>query len=326
MEAQQKHVTVRAPATVANVGPGFDVLGLALHQPFDTIHATVTTSDQPQIQLSVDPLSDGIADNADTNDATESHPPSDKRNTAFVAAQNVLDRLKATFHISLRLGKGMPVGSGLGSSGASAVAAAVAVNALAGDPLSRQELLTSCVEAERSACGSAHADNVAPGLLGGIALVLSSDHVVILKTNLDLWLAVITPKIELLTRDAREAIPQQIPLADALHNQSRLAALSYALATDDLNLLGHTLDDRIAEPRRAPLIPGFDAVKQAALSSGALGASISGAGPSIFALCHGQETAKKVSTAMAEVSATHAVTRAQWLSPINRLGATVELG
>ena len=303
----RNEVRVFAPATVANLGPGYDVLGLALAHPGDQVEA------RPAVPLGVKMAAV----------AGESHPPADERNTAWVAANVVYQRLGLDFGVELRLHKGLPVGSGLGSSGASAVAAAVAVNALAGSPLARSELLGACAEAERVACGAAHADNVAPALLGGIVLVRPGGEAIRIVTRLRLWMAMVTPAVELPTRQARAAIPRELPLEDAVFNSAQLAALIYGLSTDDLALVASAIHDRIAEPRRAALIPHFAEVKAAALGAGALGASISGAGPSIFALCGDQTRAEATKEAM-----TAALQRAQmphqaWTSPVDEQGARI---
>ena len=181
----------------------------------------------------------------------------------------------------------MPLSSGLGSSAASAVAAVFAANLLAGSPLSRRELLPFTMEAESVACGSAHADNVAPSLLGGFVLIRSYEplDVVQLPVPAGLSCAVAHPHAELRTEDARRMLKKEIRLSDAIRQWGNLAALVAALYNGDLQLLGRSLQDVVAEPARSLLIPGFAAVKAAALAAGALGCSISGSGPSVFALC-----------------------------------------
>ena len=182
-----------------------------------------------------------------------------------MAARLVLEHLSYPMPgVELELDKGLPLGSGLGSSGASAAAAAQAVNQLCGAPLSPGELVGFCAQAEAAACGAAHPDNVAPSLLGGVTLVRAMDDVVAVEVapSLELTVALVTPARPLPTRLAREAIPAQIPLAQALHNMAHLGALICALQRGDGALLARSLSDQIAEPRRAPLIEGFAAVKQ----------------------------------------------------------------
>ncbi|MCC6751698.1 MAG: homoserine kinase [Deltaproteobacteria bacterium] len=276
-------LSVFAPATVGNVGPGFDVLGLALEQPGDTVRAR-KHGDRDVVLRQVS--------------GGHSLPPQGAQNTAVVAACAVLELLGEPFGVELELHKGMPVGSGLGSSGASAAAAATAVNLLAGSPLSPAALIPACAEAERVACGSAHADNVAAALLGGVVLVRPDGHAVRLRTGLKLALALVTPAQELETRVARQVIPAAIPLGEVVANSAHLAQLVYGLAVSDAELLRGAIVDVIAEPRRAHLIPGFAEVKAAALGAGALGASISGAGPTLFSLCSDLTQAENVLAAM----------------------------
>jgi homoserine kinase len=277
-------VSVFAPATVANLGPGYDVIGLALEAPGDTVHASRCPGTGARVSRVT-----GVHDRL---------PPVGVDNTAAVAARLTLERLGNPFALEIELHKGLPLGSGLGSSGASAAAGAFAANLLAGSPLDVKELVEACAQAEASACGSAHADNVTPALLGGVTLVRSTTDVTRIHTALELHVAVVSPRQELSTRLSREAIPAAIPVADAIHNVAHLASLVYALTVGDLDLLQRSLVDHIAEPRRAGLIPGFAEAKRAATETGALGASISGAGPAVFALCHTLEVAKAVGAAM----------------------------
>jgi homoserine kinase len=310
--ADTRTITVFAPATIGNVGPGFDVLGLALEHPGD--HVIARRTEQPGVQL----LAVRAADPALT-----SLPPLSGDNTACVAARQVLELLGVDWGLELELEKGLPVGSGLGSSGASAVAGAVAANALAGAPLSPAELLPACIAAEEAACAAAHGDNVAPALFGGFVLLRSDGAPIPLRSPLTLWIALITPAQSLPTREARAAIPDKIPRGEAVHNSAQLATLIYGVAAGDIEALKVAIDDRIAEPRRAPLIPGFVAVKRAALAAGALGSSIAGAGPSTFALCADEATAQAVATAMAETLHGLGIAARTIVSRVARDGARV---
>ncbi len=255
--------------------------------------------------------------------ALTSLPPVSGDNTVCVAARQVLEQLGVQWGLELELEKGLPVGSGLGSSGASAVAGAVAANALAGAPLTAAELLPACVVAEAAACAAAHGDNVAPALFGGFVLLRSDGAPIPLRSPLTLWVAVVTPAQSLSTRQARAAIPNRIPRSEAVHNNAQLATLIYGVATGDLDALKVAIDDRIAEPRRAPLIPGFVAVKRAALEAGALGSSIAGAGPSTFALCADEATAQVVALAMGETLEGLGISGRTIVSPVARDGARV---
>lgn len=281
-----REVTASAPATVANLGPGFDLLGLAMPEPRDRVTARLRPKP-------------GIVITRQIGD--EGRLPLDAdANTAGIAARETLKRAGIDdVGIELEVEKGMPIGSGLGSSAASAAAAAYAVNTLIGSPLRRLDLVAACVEAEAAVSGR-HADNVAPSLLGGLVLVLGTDplEVVRLPVPEGLRVAVATPAFELATRRAREALPDTVPLGDAVFNCGRLAAFVTACYANDLGLLARSIDDRLHVPARAPLIPGGESVMAAARAAGALASSISGAGPSIFALCHGPETTNEVADAM----------------------------
>lgn len=316
-------IEVFAPATVANVGPGYDVLGLALSEPGDRVRARLIGSSGVILRTPQTASGEAGAGPSATGDAKL--PPGGEKNTAYVAAKETLRQLGAQWGVELELFKGLPLGSGLGSSGASAAAAAKAVNCLQQDMggaiLDDEALVQIAAQAEATACGSAHADNVAPALMGGIVLVRPEGKVIRIETQLSLFLAMVSPDFELPTRKAREAIPSQLPLGEAIANGANLATLIYGLAKNDLELVALGLHDRIAEPRRAALIPGFEGVKAAALQSGALGSSISGAGPSIFALCSNLKVAETVRRAMSKALAGEAFAHRSWVSPLASEGA-----
>lgn len=281
-----KEATAFAPATVANLGPGFDVLGLALSGAGDVVTARRARGR-------------GVVAVRVTGDGGKLSPEP-AQNTAGIAAQATLARAGVPdVGVELELRKGLPIGSGLGSSAASAAAAAFAVNLLLGAPLRKSELIEPCIEAEAVVSGR-HADNVAAALLGGLILVRSLDplDVVRLPVPDGLTVAVVTPAIEVSTRRAREVLPKEVPLASYVRNAASLAAFVSACYTGDLALVARAVRDEIVTPARAPLIPGCEAVIEAALQAGALGSSISGSGPSIFALCRSERSAHEVAAAM----------------------------
>jgi homoserine kinase len=201
--------------------------------------------------------------------------------------------------IGLTVMKGLPLSGGQGGSAASAVAAAVAVNALLGDALDRAALLSAALEAEEGVSGR-HADNVAPALLGGIVLIRSLEPLDLIELPVpeQLRVVVVRPHQQLRTAEARRVLPSQIDRETAVYQAAQVGAIVAALAAGDYALLGRAIDDRIAEPVRAPLLPGFLEAKRAALEAGALGSSISGSGPTAFALVEGQEVGERVATAM----------------------------
>jgi homoserine kinase len=302
-------VTAFAPGSIGNVGPGLDILGLAVAGAGDE----VTAERAPASGITV-------------RDAGHPDLPRDPgRNTAALAAREVLRRADAAgVGLALTVRKGLPLSGGQGGSAASAVAGAVAVNHLIGAPLDRAALLVACLEAEAAVAGR-HPDNVAPSLLGGIVLVRETDppDVVSLPVPPDLRVALVHPDQRLRTRDSRAVLPRDVPLATALHQAAQVAAMVAALAAGDYALLGRALDDRIAEPARAPLLPGFAAAKAAALAAGALGASISGSGPTAFALARGETNARAAGAAMQAAYAGLGITATVRVADVDRQGARV---
>lgn len=282
-----QRIRVFAPATVANLGPGFDVLGLALSKPGDELDAEL--SDKPGVE---------IVEVTGDNGALSRDPA---KNVVGRAAAAVLDRAASARGARLWLHKQMPLASGLGSSGASAAAGAVAVNELLGRPLTRNDVVICAMEGERAASGSPHADNVAPCVLGGIILVRSYDpfEVVRLPVPPGLHVSVVRPHCKVSTAEARKLLAvRTYSIHEIVPNLGNVAALVAALAAGDLSLLGRSIHDALVEPVRAPLIPGFASVKRAALDAGALGCSIAGSGPSVFAFAANQESAERVARSM----------------------------
>jgi homoserine kinase len=308
-------IAVFAPATVSNVACGFDVLGFALETPGDVVVAEAA-GDQGVVIAAID--GDG---------ARLSRDPS--RNTAGAAALALLARLGAARGIQLTIHKGIPLASGVGSSGASAVAAVVAVNELLGRPAPLDVLLECAMQGEAAGCGAAHPDNVAPSLLGGFVLVRSPmpPDVVRLPVPEALACAVLHPHLEVETAAARALLGGTVPLVDAVRHWGNVGALVAGLFLNDLSLVGRSLEDRVAEPKRAHLVPGFERVKAAALASGALGCSLSGSGPSIFALSASLEGAERVGEAMYRAFADSAKIGADlWVSRVGTRGARVVAG
>lgn len=310
MTAAPRQVAAFAPATVANVGSGFDVLGFAVDQPGDTVEARRRAGG-------------GVTLLEVTGDG--GRLPRDGSNTAVVAARTLLEKLGEPFGVDLVLRKGMPLASGLGSSAASAAAALLAVNRLAADPLAAEELLPCALAAERVAAGAGHADNVAPALLGGFVLIRSTAPLDLVRLPVPdgLAVALLSPDVEIPTEAARRILRKQIPLADAVSQWGNLAALVASLYAGDLALMGRSLDDLIAEPVRAVLIPGFAAVKAAALQAGAIGCSISGAGPAVFALAASRARAEAVAETMRQAFADAGLTAAAYVSEISRAGPRI---
>jgi homoserine kinase len=304
-------VRVYAPATVANVAAGFDVLGFAVDAPGDEVVARL--AGPPGVRITRVTGGDG------------SIPLDAERNTAGVSVLRLLERTGSQAGIELELHKRMPLGSGLGSSAASAVAALVAANELLPSPLGRQDLLPCAMEAERMACGAAHADNVAPALLGGFVLIRSYQplDVVRIPAPGELVCTLVHPHVEIRTEDARRILKSKITMRDAVVQWGNTAGLIAGLLTNDYPLIGRSLTDVIVEPARSILIPCFRQAKEAALGTGALGCSISGSGPSIFVLSRGQATAAAAGDAMAAVYRSAGIGCEVYLSEINQRGAVV---
>lgn len=296
------------PATVANLGPGYDVLGLAVSAPGDVVVARRRT--EPGVVITDIHGDDGRL----PRDATE--------NCAGIAAAATLARARVDTGVGLELHKGMPIGSGMGSSAASAAAAAFAVNLLIGSPLRRVELIGPCVEAEAHVSGR-HADNVAPALLGGLIMVRSVDPLDIVRIPLPEGLSVVlvTPVFELPTREARAVLPDDVPMRTMVSNGANLAGLISACYSGDLGLLGRCLEGDPVTAARAGLIPGCEDVIAAARGAGAIGSSISGAGPSIFALCHAESVAAEVGEAMVRAFDAAGLDATARLSPARCPGA-----
>jgi homoserine kinase len=308
-------IAAYAPATVSNVACGFDVLGFALDEPGDVVTAAV--GEGPGVTIAAIHGDDGRL------------PTDPGRNTAGAAVRALLDRLETPRGIVIEIYKGLPLGSGVGSSGASAAAAVVAANELLGRPAPLDVLLECAMEGERVGCGAAHADNVGPALYGGFVLVRSTDppDLIRLPVPEGLAVAVLHPALEIDTREGRALLGPSVPFADAVRQWGNLAGLVAGLFQSDFGLISRSLVDVIVEPRRAHLVPGFYAVQAAAREAGALGCSLSGSGPSTFALCETEARARTVGDAMREAYrvATHAEADL-WISPVGREGARLVTG
>jgi homoserine kinase len=274
------------PATIANVSCGFDVLGLCLENFGDEMIIAKTKAKGIRIK-----------------EITGADLPMDaKQNVAGVAALALIEKLNPDFGFEITIHKKIKAGSGIGSSAASAAGAVFGINALCGYPLSNKELVYYAMQGEALASGTPHADNVAPALLGGFALVRSYAplDIISIPSPSDLYVTVIHPQIELKTKDARSVLKENIPLKKAIIQCGNLGGLISGLYTSDYGLIGRSLHDELIEPIRSVLIPNFDKLKKAAANSGALGSGIAGSGPSVFALSQGNATAQKTAQAMAD--------------------------
>ena len=304
-------VSAFAPATVANVVCGFDIFGFAVQQPGDEV--IINWSENP-----------GVTITRIEGDGGKLPLDSDK-NTAGVAVLQFLKQSKIERGIDMVLRKNLPLGSGMGSSASSAVAALVAVNELTGNLKSKEELLPFATEAERVACGSAHADNIAPSLMGGFVLIRSYDPLDIVNIPYpeNLCCVLVHPHIELKTKDARQLLRQTLSLRDAVKQWGNTAGLVAGLMKSDEELISRSLVDVVAEPARSLLIPGYDEVKVAAQHAGAIGCGISGSGPTMFSLCNDLSKAAIIGHAMSNAFQSAGLTSDIFISGLNREGAKV---
>jgi homoserine kinase len=305
-------IAVYAPGSVSNVACGFDVLGFALDEPGDIVVAA------PQDDSGV-----SIAAIHGDNGRLSTDP---RKNTASAAVMALLRRLETTRGVALTIHKGLPLASGIGSSGASAVAAVVAANELLGRPAPMEMLLECAMAGEQAGCGSIHPDNVTPSLYGGFILARSAQppDIVRLPVPNGLACAVLHPHVEIETGSARKLLGDAVALKDATTQWANLGALVAALYTSDFALLSRSLVDTIAEPKRASLVPGLAAIKAAAAAAGALGCSLSGSGPSMFALAESIEVARAAGDAMKKAfDAASPVGSDLWVCPVGRSGARV---
>jgi homoserine kinase len=280
----------RAPATIANLGPGFDCMGLALREPADVVEARWGQGEE----VVLEEIS-GVG--------ARDLPRDPERNCAAVAAREALRLAGVRRGVRLRLRKGLPPGSGMGSSSASSAAGAVAVHRLIGARLSDSDLLRAALCGERVASGAEHPDNVAPALFGGLVLVRSIAPLDLVRVQVPprAWFALVRPHRVVRTEQARRVLPRRVPMEAAVENCRNAAALLLAAERGDLALWGRATRDRLAEPARRALLFGLEEARAAALEAGALGHGISGSGPAQFALCRGRGAARAVATAMARV-------------------------
>lgn len=298
-------VRVLAPATVANVVCGFDILGFALSEPNDEM--TLRKIAEKTVR---------IINRDDYNLPTE---PTE--NVAGVALLSMLEAIDADFGFEVEIKKGIKPGSGVGSSSASAAGAVVAANFLLGERFSKAELVEYAMDGEKVASGARHADNVAPCIYGGFTLVRTSNPLDIIPLDYPkLFVTVVHPQIEVKTSDAREILKQKIELKEAIAQWGNVAALVAGLQKGDYPLISRSLEDRIIEPIRSILIPKFDEIKVASKFAGSLGGGISGSGPSIFMLSENFETAREVENKMSKVYSVTGIDFNTYVSEINPFG------
>ena len=304
-----EELKIFAPATVANLSCGFDVLGCCLENVGDEM--IIRKNELKRIRI--------------TKILGQELPMETEMNVAGVSAIALLQKLKSDQGFDIEITKNIKAGSGIGSSAASSAGVVFAINKLLDEPFTQHQLIPFAMEGERLASGNPHADNVAPALLGGFTLVKSYEPLEVLRlpSLSELRMVVLHPLIELKTKDSRAVIRQNVSLKSAISQWGNLGALVSALYTEDYDLLGRSLVDEIVEPMRSILIPFFHELKQVAMENGALGFGISGSGPSVYAMCRGEKTAEKVKAALQEFYQQKEIDFDLHLSKINTTGIKI---
>ena len=302
-------VLVHSPATLSNLGCGFDVLGMALSAPYDVIRISLT--EQPGL----------VIRHLDDYDL----PTDPARNVAGVALQALLAAVPEAVGFEVEITKGIRPGSGIGSSSASSAGAVVGANALLGNRFSKNELVEFAMAGEALASGARHADNLAPAIFGGFTLVRATEPTldIVALPPPPLWVAVVHPQITVRTADARAVLPTTVPLQLAVRQWANVGGLVAGILTHDFALIGRSLADYIVEPARAALIPGLAEARARALAAGALGGGISGSGPSLFMLNANEPTAQAVAAALGSVFQELGIAYHLHVGPVAAAGARV---
>ncbi len=305
-----KEVRVFAPATVANMICGFDILGFAVDAPGDEVF--MRQVEEKGVRIKSIQGDDGRL------------PLDPDKNTVSACVKLLLAELGLSeeIGIEIELIKHMPIGSGLGSSSASTVAGLFAINSLLGNPLSKEDLMPYCVEGERLACGHGHADNVGPALMGGITLIRGYEplDIIALPVPEDLVAGIVFPQVDVPTRDARQLIKEKVRLKDAVTQWGNIAGLITGLFRSDYELISRSMHDVLIEPTRAILIPEFYEMKRIALEANALSFGISGSGPSVVAICKGKENAQLAVDRIQAHLAKQGIESCQYVSSVNTQG------
>jgi len=302
----KKAITIFSPATIANVGPGFDIMGFAIDRPGDIMSLQITPGNSHRI----------------VNKTLFDLPLDPDKNAATVSLSAFLNHIGSKEKFLVTFLEKIQPGSGIGSSAASSAGSVFAANLLLNEPLSRKELVTFAMEGEKAASGSAHADNVAPAILGGFVLIRSYNPLDLIEIPYpsDLFCIVIHPEIQLGTKESRRILKENVPLNIAVTQAGNVAGLITGLLTSNYTLIRNSLHDVIAEPARSFLIPGFEKLKVASMKAGALGSSISGSGPSVFSLSKGRKSAEAVADSLKKVFDSMEIPNKVFISGINHKG------
>ena len=303
-----KKIKVLVPATIANMVCGFDILGLAVDEPYDEMEVTLT--EHPGVSIKhIDEFN---------------LPEAPEKNVSGVALQALMDAYPTPIGFELVVKKNIMPGSGLGSSAAGSAGAVVAANYLLGNYFSKEDLVRFAMNGEKLASGVKHADNIAPSVYGGVTLIRSIFPLDIIKQpSPPIYFSIVHPQIEVKTSDARQILRQNVSLRNAIQQWGNIAGLISGLHTGDHDLIGRSLDDVIIEPIRSILIPGFDDVKKRSKEAGAMGGGISGSGPSIFMMSKTKETAEKVLEVMKNVYHELGIDSRYYITMLNTEGVKI---
>ena len=280
-------IKIQAPATIANLSCGFDVLGLCLNTPYDEIEVIKTSDKKVTLEIIKSPYDD--------------IPSNPQENTGGVPAELILKDLNLDFGFNIRIKKGIPLSGGLGSSAATAAGVVFAINELLDKKLNKKKMIKYALEGEKISVSSAHADNIVPCLFGGLTLIRDMDSFDVINIPISEFnIVLIHPHIKINTEDARNILPKNIKLTSAVNQWGNLASLVYAFSSNNHDLIKKSMNDGVIEPIRSVLIPGFNTIKDIALKLGAFGCSISGSGPTIFAITDSSEIANNIGDASKE--------------------------
>ena len=303
-------ISLKAPATIANLSCGFDILGLCIQNPYDEITITKNITSNVVINIQSSPFSN--------------IPSNPKENTGGIPAELIMNDYSLDFGFNINIKKGIPLCGGLGSSAATAAGVVYGINELLNRRLSLNEMIKYALEGEKLSSDSPHADNIGPCLMGGLVLIRDTETLDLINISVDNFhIAIIHPDISIDTKSARRMLPESIKLNSAIKQWGNIAGLTYGFSSSNNNLIRKSMKDYIVEPVRSKLIPEFDNIKNEALSNGALGCSISGSGPSIFALCENKDKAKNVIESMEKILSKESIEYHSYITRVNNQGIEV---
>ena len=303
-------ITLRAPATIANLSCGFDVLGLCIKNPFDEIKITKNNDCNVVINIQDSPFSD-IPDNPN-------------QNTGGIPAQLIIDHFNLDFGFNIDIKKGIPLCGGLGSSAATAAGVVYGINEILDKKLSFSNMIKYALEGEKLSSDSPHADNIGPCIAGGLVLIRDTKSLDLINIPIDnYYFAIIHPDILIDTKSARKILPKKIDLDSAIKQWGNVASLTYGFSSKNIDLIKKSMKDYIIEPVRSKLIPDYDNIKNTALDNGAIGCSISGSGPSVFALCEDRKKAEKILISMEKVLLDNSIKYHSYVTSVNNQGIEI---